>query len=65
MHMQVMELVALSLHVRRIIFKCHIFSQDANEMRTCCDGTIFHVSHVSVALQCCSLLAFEVSGIQY
>lgn len=42
MHMWAMELAALSLHVSRIIFKCQLFSQDANETGTCFDGTILY-----------------------
>lgn len=42
MRTRVMELAALSLHVSRIIFKCQLFSQDANETRTCFDGTILY-----------------------
>lgn len=42
MHTRAMELAALSLHVSRIIFKCQLFSQDANETRTCFDGMILY-----------------------
>lgn len=38
MHMQVLKLAVLSLHVSKVISKCQIFSQDANERGTSCDG---------------------------
>lgn len=39
----VMELATLDLHVSRIIFKCQLFSQDAKEPGTCCDGAISYM----------------------
>lgn len=46
-----MGLAALSLHVSRMIFKYHIFSQIAKETGKRCEAMNFHMYRVSVALE--------------
>lgn len=56
-----MKLAALGLHVSRIVFKCQLFSQDADEAGTGCDETNYfvQVSHVRLAQGSCSPLSIQ------